>query len=193
MTNFTVYTPENAPEKSRPILKDLQGKLGFVPNVLGAMAESPATLKSWVDIKTSLESGLLSLTERKIVHMTASFLNNSGYCMAAGTTLSEKEGVPREILEALREDRPLKDAKLEALRIFTKSVLKRMGRPDDADIAAVRKAGYTNAQILEVILGISHGILGNYVNHLVRVSLDKQFEGNRFEERKVNARMSDAA
>lgn len=193
MTKFDVFTPENAPEKSRPLLKGVQEKLGFVPNVVGAMAESPATLKSWLDLKTNIEGGLLNLTERKIVHMTTSYLHNSGYCMAAGSTLAEKEGVDREIIDHLREEKPLKDQKLEQLRLFARAVLTRMGRPDDADIEAIRKAGYTNAQILEVILIISHGIMGNYVNHIVGVQLDKEFEARRFEERKVKVRMSDAA
>src|SRR5476649_1237650 len=173
MTTFKIHTEENAPEKSRPILKELLGKIGFLPNVVGVLAESPAALKAWVDMKTDLDAGLLSATDRKVVHLSASYLNNCGYCMAAGTTIAEKEGVSRDILEALRNDKPLKDAKLEQLRQFTKAVMRRMGRPDKTDIDAFRKAGYTNAHVLEVVLGISHSVLGNYINHIAETPLDK--------------------
>jgi uncharacterized peroxidase-related enzyme len=194
MTTFKIHTADTAPEKSRPILKELLGKFGFLPNVVGVLAESPVALKSWVDQKMDLDQGTLSATERKIVHMSASYLNNCGYCMAAGTTIAEKEGVSRDILDALRADKPLKDAKLEQLRQFTKSVLRRMGRPDRTDIDAFRKAGYTDAQLLEVIAGISHATMGNYINHIVEAPLDKAFEPNRFEERKgADMRRSDAA
>jgi uncharacterized peroxidase-related enzyme len=193
MTTFKVHTPESAPEKSRPILKDLNGKLGFVPNVLGVLSESPVALKGWVDLKANLETGTLSPTERKIVHMTTSYLNDCGYCMAAGTTIGEKEGVARDILNDIREDRKLKDAKLEQLRLFTKSVMRRLGRPDQTDIDAFIKAGYTNAQVLEVVVGVSHAIMGNYINHITQAPLDKAFEANRFEIRKQDIRKSDAA
>jgi uncharacterized peroxidase-related enzyme len=193
MTTFKIYTAGNAPEKSRPILKDVQDKLGFVPNIVGAMAESPATLRAWTDVKGIIETGQLSPIERKIVGMTTSYLNNCGYCIAAGTTIAEKEGLPKDVIEALRADRALKDAKLEQLRLFTKAVLKRLGRPEKADIDAFRKAGYTNAHVLEVVLGVTHSILGNYINHIAEAPLDKAFEANRFETGKRTARKSDAA
>jgi uncharacterized peroxidase-related enzyme len=193
MASFKIHTPENAPEQSRPMLKELHARLGFVPNIFGALAESPTALRAWLGLKTTVETGLLSPVERKIVTMTGSYLNNCSYCIAAGTTMGEKEGVSRDVLEALRSDKPLKDAKLEQLRQFTKAVMKRMGRPDQTDIDAVLKAGYTNAHILEVVAIISLNIMGNYVNHIVGTPLDKAFEPNKFEERKVSVRMSDAA
>ncbi|MEZ0262482.1 MAG: carboxymuconolactone decarboxylase family protein [Alphaproteobacteria bacterium] len=193
MASFKIHTPDNAPEQSRPMLKELQARLGFVPNIFGALAESPTVLRAWLGLKTTAETGLLSPTERKIVGLTASYLNNCSYCIAAGTTIGEKEGVSREVLDLLRADKPLKDAKHEQLRQFTKSVMKRLGRPDKTDIDAVIKAGYTQAHILEVVMLVSFGIMGNYINHIVETPLDKAFEPNCFEERKVSVRMSDAA
>lgn len=190
---FKIHTPENAPEKSRAILKEINAKLGFVPNVLGVLSESPAALKGWTDLKADFDSGKLSATERKIVHMTVSFLNDCGYCMAAGTTLGEKEGISKEIINDLREDRKLKDAKLEQLRQFTKAVMRRLGRPEQADIDAFRKAGYTNEHVLEVVLGVTLGIMGNYVNHIAQVPLDKALEANKFEPRRNDNRKSTAA
>jgi uncharacterized peroxidase-related enzyme len=190
---FKIYTPENAPEKSRAILKELNGKLGFVPNVLGVLAESPAALKGWVDLKADLEGGTLTGIERKIVHLSTSYLNDSSYCMAAGTTIGEKEGCPRDILNNLREDSKLKDAKLEQLRQFTKAVMRRLGRPDQTDIDAFLKAGYTNAHILEVVMGVTLTIMGNYVNHIAQAPLDKAFEANKFEVRRNDNRKSTAA
>jgi uncharacterized peroxidase-related enzyme len=193
MTTFKIHTPENAPEKSKAILKEINGKLGFVPNVVGVMAEAPAVLKGWVDLKADFEGGTLSAIERKIVHMTVSYLNDSSYCMAAGTTIGEKEGCPRDILNELREDRKLKDAKLEQLHQFTKAVMRRLGRPDQTDIDAFLKAGYTNAQVLEVVLGVTLGIFGNYVGHIAQMPLDKAFEANKVEIRRNDNRKSTAA
>ena len=193
MTAFKIYTPDSAPEKSREILKAVNNKLGFVPNIVGELAESPAVLKGWVDLKAASETGLLSPVERKIVHMTVSYLNNCDYCIAAGTTLGEKEGIPRDFLNDLRSDRPLKDVKLEQLRQFTKSVMKKMGRLDRPDVDAFLKAGYTNAHIFEVIMGISLSVMGNYANHIAETPLDAAFEPNKVESRKPGERSSAAA
>lgn len=193
MTSFKIHTPENAPEQSRPLLKELVARLGFLPNVYAAVSESPMALRAWLGLKTTVETGLFTPIERRIVMMTTSYLNNCSYCVAAGSAQGDKEGVSKDIIEALRTDKPLKDVKLEQLRQFTKSVLKRMGRPEQADIDAMLKAGYTHAHILEVVSIVSLGMMGNYINHIIQAPLDKQFEAHRFEERKAEFRKDVAA
>lgn len=193
MDKFTIHTAETAPEKSREILKDIQGKLGFVPNVLGEMAESPALLRGYKDISAAAASGLFSPTEREVIRITVSALNNCSYCIAAETTIGEKEKVPRDVLEALRQEKPLKDPKLEALRTFTTTVMKKMGWAEERDLETFLKAGYTRAHVLEVILNLSLKLLTNYVNHVAKTPLDKAFEPNRIEDKKPQHRKSNAA
>ncbi len=193
MTSFKIHTAETAPEQSRPFLKELVARLGFLPNVYGAIAESPMVLRAWMGLKTTVETGLFSPLERHIVSLTTSYLNNSSYCMAACSVMGEKDGVAKDIIESLRTDKPLKDVKLEQLHLFTKSVLKRMGRPEQSDIDAMIKVGYTHAHILEVVSIVSLGMMGNYINHIVKAPLDKQFEGQRFDERNQEIRKDVAA
>ncbi|HYD17225.1 MAG TPA: carboxymuconolactone decarboxylase family protein [Patescibacteria group bacterium] len=193
MTSFKIHTAENAPEQSRPLLKELVARLGFLPNVYAAVSESPMALRAWLGLKTTVETGLFTPVERRIVMMTTSYMNDCSYCVAAGSAQGDKEGVAMEIIEALRADKPLKDAKHEQLRQFTRSVLKRMGRPEQADIDAMLKAGYTNAHILEVVSIISLGVMGNYINHIIKAPLDAQFEAHRFGERKADFRKDVAA
>jgi alkylhydroperoxidase family enzyme len=142
MTSFTIHTIENAPKKSREILKSVQEKWGFVPNVIGEIAESPALLRGFSELSEAAESGSFTREESYVVQLTISFMNNSPYCIAANTTLGEKVDVTRSVLEAIRNDRPLKDPKLEALRTFTKSVMKKIGQAEERDLAAFYKAGY---------------------------------------------------
>lgn len=183
-SSFKIHTVESAPEKSREILKKYQDKLGFLPNVFGEMAESPALLKGYWELSEAAKTGLFTPVEREIVQLSVSWLNDCGYCIAAHTMLGEKAGVPRETLDAIRNDRPLKDAKHEALRLFTRAVMRRMGRPEENDIRAFVKAGYTNAHVMEVVLAIATKMISNYVNLIARTPLDQQFEPHRFEEGK---------
>lgn len=193
MTQFNIHTADNAPEKSRDILRGIREKMGFLPNVFGVIAESPALLRGIWELRTSSEMGLLTPVERSIVRLTASYLNGANYCLAAGLTLGEKEKLPKDVLDALRDGQPLKDAKLEALHLFTQNVMKRMGRPDVADIEAFRKAGYTDAHVMEVVLGISQSLITNYVNHIAQTPLDKEFEGHKVVDIRQDGRKSDAA
>lgn len=193
MTNFNVHTPSTAPEKSKGILKFWQEKLGFSPNVFGVMAESPALLKGYSDLWSAYDSGIFSPVERIIINMTIDGLNGCEYCVAAHTTLGEKAGAPKDVLTALREERPLKDVKLEALRHFVISVMKKMGRADERDLNAFYKAGYTKAHVLEVVLGISVVTIGNYVNHIASPELDKAFEPHRIDLGKRHSGKSHAA
>lgn len=179
MTNFNVYTPATAPEKSRGLLKSWQERLGFTPNVVGVMAENPALLKGFAELREAYEGGVFSAIEREIINMTISSLNDCDYCLAAHSYFGEKAGVPKEIVNALREERPLKEPRLEALRVFVSSVMKKMGRPDDRDLDLFYKAGYTKAHVLEVILGWSLTSIGNYVSHIAAPALDKVFEPHR--------------
>ncbi len=194
MTNFNVYTSASAPEKSKGVLKSWQERLGFLPNVIGVMAESPALLKGYSELWNSFDGGTFSPAERTVVNMTIDALNDCSYCVAAHTTIGEKAGIPKDVLTALREEKPLKDARLEALRVFVISVMKKMGRADERDLNAFYKAGYTKAHVLEVILGVSLITIGNYVNHIASPELDKAFEPHRIEgKRKSGDRASHAA
>lgn len=193
MTKFDVHTAKTAPEKSREILKVWQDKVGFVPNILGVIGESPALLKGYSDLFSAVERSSFSPTEVEIIHMTVSSMNNSPYCIAARTTWGEKAGVPKEVLNSLRKEQPLKDSKLEALRIFVRSMMKKMGRADERDLEVFYKAGYSKAQVLEVILILSLNTITNYVNHIASPVLDKTFEPNRVEDGKSGARASNAA
>jgi hypothetical protein len=97
------------------------------------------------------------------------------------------------VLSALREEKPLKDAKLEALRVFVIAMMKKMGRADERDLSAFYKAGYTKAHVMEVILGLSLNTIGNYVNHIASPELDKAFEPHRVESGKKSGSKSHAA
>lgn len=193
MPSFKIHTVESAPAKSRETLKQVQEKIGFIPNAVAEMAESPALLKGYWELSEAMKLGSFSPVEREIVQLSASMLNDCGYCIAAHSTLGEKAGVPRDVIDSIRADKPLKDAKHEALRVFTHSVMKRLGRTEDADIEAFYKAGYAPVHVMEVVLGVTAKIMTNYVNLIARTPLDKAFGQNRFEEGKRDARKPHAA
>jgi uncharacterized peroxidase-related enzyme len=176
MTLFDVHTPDTAPDGAAEILVASKKAYGFVPNLHGVLAESPSMLKAYKTIGGIFDESSFSATERQLIILATSRYNECDYCMAAHTIVAGMQKVPAEVVEAIRGDRPIADARLEALRTFTTAVIEKRAWLAEEDIAAFLEAGYSKAQILEVILGISFKTLSNYTNHLANTPLDEAFE-----------------
>lgn len=163
-----------APEGSRDTLDAVAKHLGFVPNVLGVMAHSPAALKAYVTMDQLLAESSLSAEEKTVVLLAASLSNGCGYCMAAH---SAGAPLPAKTLEALRAGKKIDgDAKLEALRGFTVRLVEKRGWVEEADVKAFVDAGFAPAQVLDVLTAVSMKTLSNYTNHIVEPALDKPLQ-----------------
>ena len=181
MTDFNIHTIESAPESSKPQLENSKKAYGFVPNLMGVMAESPALLEAYrtlseiFDKKTSL-----STTEQQIIAMTNNRLNGCTYCMAAHTSIMQAGKVADDVITALRDGTPIADPKLEALRVFAEKVNQKRGWVDDGDIEELLAAGYPKQTVFEVIVGTAYKVLSNYTNHIAGTSLDRGFAKNEW-------------
>lgn len=187
MTNFTVHTQETAPVNSKPILADVQEAYGFTPNLMAIFAESPAAVEAYATLSGIFDKSDLTPTERQVILMTNNLLNNCNYCMAAHTTIAKMQNLPSDVIEALRNNVPIADAKLEALRVFTTKINQQRGFVEQADMDAFVAAGYTKGNILEVILGTSLKVLSNYTNHIAQTPLDEAFQSNAWSAEKSKA------
>lgn len=178
MTDFNTYSIETAPEGSKSLLQGAQNAYGFLPNLLATMAEAPSLLEGYMTLAKIFDKTSLSETERQIIMMTNNRLNNCTYCMAAHTTISQMHNVAPDVVEALRNNTPIADPKLEALRNFAAIVNESRGWPTDEQISAFLAAGYTRQIVLEVILGTSLKVMSNYTNHIAETKLDDAFASN---------------
>lgn len=182
---YTIHTEETAPESARPILKQVKGKFGFVPNLLGRMADAPALLKGYLALADIFDSTSFSPTERQIVLLATSLANGCGYCMAAHTAIAGMQGVPEDIIQALRGNTPISDKKLESLRRLAYSIAETRGYPEESTVRGFLAAGYSQAQLLEVILGVGFKTLSNYTNHIAKTPLDDAFKKVEWSESKA--------
>lgn len=180
---FSLPTMETAPEASRPLLADVEKSWGFVPNLVRVFANSPATLQGIWSLLGAMENTSFSPAERQIVLLSASVENDCHYCTAAHTTMGAGTGLSKEQLDAVRGDRSIADARLEALRHFTKLLVAQRGYANQSEVKAFLDAGYRKEQVLEVVLGIAAKTLTNYTNHLAGTPLDEAFKANAFSPR----------
>lgn len=176
MNQFTTHTIESAPVDSKPILEAVKGKFGFVPNLLGGLADAPNVLKAYLDLDSISSQGTLSAVEKQIVQISTSMVNSCEYCVAAHSVIADMQKLPAEVIEAVRQDKPIADTRLEALRQFTKLVVSERGWVCDNSVNSFLNAGYTKAQVLEVLLSVTQKILSNYANHIIKTPIDEAFK-----------------
>ena len=176
MIDFTIHTHETAPAASKPVLDKLQKAIGFVPGLYGVLAEAPKAIEAYDTLSRLFRSTSLTTTEQHVVLLTINYENDCGYCMPAHTGLAKMDGVPDDVIEALRNGTPIADPKLQALRTFTVHVVNKRGWLADADVQTFVDAGYTQQQILEVIVGMSYKVISNYTNHIAETPVDVAFK-----------------
>lgn len=172
---FPIHTKETAPEASRATLEATVKKYGFLPNLFGVLAESPAAVHAYAAINKALEQSALSPVEQQVVALTVSTTNDCMYCVGAHSTVAQMVRMPDGILAELREQKPLSDQKLNALRTLAISILYHRGWVPENDLDQFVAAGYLQRHVLDVLTIVSLKTLSNYVNHIAHTPLDSQF------------------
>ncbi len=182
MSRITVQSIESAPEASRPYLERAKAKNGFVPNLLGVLANAPSAIETYLTVTEINSRTSFSLAEREVVQITAATNHGCSFCVAGHTAIAYKQGnLPQELVEALRRQTPLPDAKLEALAAFTRAVIRRKGAVTADELDAFKAAGYGEQQVIEAILGVALATLCNFSNVLADTELNPELAAYRWQ------------
>jgi uncharacterized peroxidase-related enzyme len=180
MANFRIHDVDSAGARAAETLKQVREQFGFVPNLLGVLANSPAALEAYTALSAIFESSGLSPVEQQVVLVAASVARQCEYCVAAHSVGAKQAGLSGDALGALREGRTLPDARLNELRDFTQTLVNSRGWPKPEELDSFLAAGFTTAHVLDVLVGIAMKTISNYSNHMAKPSLDKPFEPARW-------------
>ena len=175
MSALKLHTLESAPAASKTMLEESNKAFGMIPNLHAVMAESPQHLEAYKNLHELFSKSSLTDTERTVVWMVINVENECHYCVPAHSAIAKMQGIADATVQELREAKPLSDAKLEALRQFTLAVMRQRGNVTGAPLDAFFAAGYTQANVLDVILGLAQKTLSNYVNHIAKTPVDEPF------------------
>jgi uncharacterized peroxidase-related enzyme len=170
---FPLHTEETAPDEAVSMLRQSAANLGITPNLERVMASAPALLTGYVKLWELFDQTSLSPVERQIVYQVANFENECNYCVPWHTQLSLQAGMSTQDVEALRNGSRLSDERLEALRLFTRSLIRTRGKIAQADLDQFMAAGWQPQQALEVILGVAVKTMSNFTNSIAGTPLDK--------------------
>lgn len=181
MSRLPLQTIESAPEAAKTALATAEKNNGYLPNLLAVLANAPVALETYLTVSGINARSSLTLAERETVQITAAAIHGCGFCVAGHTAIATKKaGLDATIVEALRNQRPLTDAKLDAVAVFTKAVIASRGAVTDEALTAFKGAGFSDGAALEVVLGVSLATLCNFANNLGQPPLNPQLEAYRW-------------
>lgn len=185
MSEFIVHDIDSAPEGARDGLRAAEKNLGFVPNMMSVLAESPAALEAYQGISAVFAKSSFSAAEQPFLALVVSVANGCTYCVPAYTALSLKAGVASDVVDAVRDGTAITDGRLSALRQFTLALIDKQGRVAGAEVDAFLAAGFTKAQVFEVIVAAAFKLISNYANHITGMPLDEVFQPFSWQEGKT--------
>ncbi|MEU9830871.1 carboxymuconolactone decarboxylase family protein [Streptosporangium sp. NPDC048047] len=174
MTNdlFVPHTLESAPAEARPTMEATIRKFGHLPAAVALMSEAPHLLKGFLAANAAFEQTSLTPLDREVVVMTVATRNACHLCVAMHTAALAGQEAPAELVESLRERKPLSEPRLESLRLFTLAVMDRLGAVTDEEMRAFLDAGHTPRNALEVVLGVGAYTISTFANRMTAAPLD---------------------
>jgi uncharacterized peroxidase-related enzyme len=171
MPRIVIPKREEAPAESKPILDNVDKVLGFVPNLHRLMSISPNALSGWANLMKSL-SKTLDVKTRDGIALAVSEADGCDYCLAAHSfTAGNLAKISADEIELNREGRS-SDTKRQAAIAFAKALIETRGKVSDAQFAAVRDAGWTDANIVEMIALTAQFLLTNFMNNAAQTPID---------------------
>ncbi|MDA3649972.1 carboxymuconolactone decarboxylase family protein [Saccharopolyspora indica] len=173
---FTDHTAETAPEGSRRAVTATAERLGHLPAAVARLAESPHLLNGFLKLSAMFEDTTLDPLAREVVIMAIATRNECHVCVAMHSAKLAALNADPELVEALRDQRPLADRRLEAIRVFALRLVERAGAVETEELRAFLAHGYTRQNALEVVLGIGAYTTSTLANRLVDAPLDEQLE-----------------
>ena len=170
MTKFTVPTRGIVSENNQAIFDNLQKGLGFVPNLYAYYAKNETALGDYLALQNRKTT--LKAKEREVINLVTSQINGCRYCQSAHTVLGKMNGFTDEQVIELRNGSASFDPKLDALVKFTASVVENRGRASEESKDAFFAAGYTEANLIDVVIIIGDKIISNYIHNLTGFPID---------------------
>jgi uncharacterized peroxidase-related enzyme len=171
MSRIKPVDPATAKGKAKDLLDAVQKALGVTPNLFRVVAHSPAALEGLLGLNGALSQGALSAKLREQIALGVAERNGCDYCLSAHSLLGKGAGLADADITQARQGRAA-DPKTETALRFANGVVERRGQTSDSEIAALRQAGYGDAEIVEIVTVTVLNILTNYLNQVAATEID---------------------
>lgn len=177
MPRYALLTPETAPQDSQSRVQQVINNNGFLPNLVAVLAHAPTALETYLTVGEINGRSSLNLTEREVIQITAASIHGCEFCVAGHTALATKKaGLDKSLVIQLQNRGKTGDERLDALAAFVRAVIVSRGAVADGELTDFIRAGFTQAQALEVVLGISLATLCNFANNLAQNTINPELQ-----------------
>ena len=171
MSRLTPIQTNGATSELKRGLKNSHLKLDEAPRFLQVMANSPASLRAYIRADAALLRGQLKPRQREQIALAVAEINGSSYNLSAHYDTGKSLGLTHHEMQLAR-NATAEDPKAQSMLRFTQAVVLQRGEVSDEDFQALRKAGFSDAQIVEIVANIALNIFSNYFNSVARTEVD---------------------
>jgi uncharacterized peroxidase-related enzyme len=171
MSRIQPVKHEEATGKVKELLDVVNNKLGMTPNMMKTMARSPAVLEAYLNFNGALAGGKLDARLREQIALISAEINNCGYCASAHTAIGKMVGLSGEEILAARRGHS-SQTEIDAALRFARTVIVNRGQVSEADVKAVKDAGFSESEIGEIVANVGLNIFTNYFNQIAETEID---------------------
>lgn len=171
MSRLTLITSETATGDAKTMLDAVQKKMGMTPNMTRAMAVQPVVLEAYLGFSGALAKGTLDAKTREAIALAVAGRNGCDYCASAHSAISGSLKVDRAEIEHRLAGRST-DPRTAAVLTFATAVVEKRGVVSDAEIAAIRAAGFDDSGIAEIVANVALNSFTNLFNNVAEPTID---------------------
>jgi uncharacterized peroxidase-related enzyme len=173
MSRLSVPNLESDAGPSGQVYAQIKKAIGGVPNTFAAIAaHGPAALKSVLAADTVLASGSLNKRDQETIKLIVSGVAGCDYCVAAHSLLGKLAGLKPDELKNIRDGKSTGDSKRDALARFVRKLAETSGTVSNDEFAAIKTAGYSDAQLVEISLAFATTVFTNIFNRINDTEID---------------------
>ena len=163
---------EAAPPASQPGLAAVKKQLGVVPNLFRLVSNSPAAIEGYLNLSAALAKGAIPAATAERIALAVAETNGCNYCLSAHTYLAKNLAKLGDAEITANRSGTSTDPKADAAVRFAAKVARERGHVDEADVAALKSAGYSDAQLIEIVMHVALNTWTNYINEVAKTEID---------------------
>ena len=172
MSRISIPSADQTHDAAKPLLAAVQKQLGVTPNLMRLVGHSPAALEGYLSLNGAVGKGKLPAALREQIALAIAEYNGCDYCLSAHDYLGRHVAKLSDAELSAARDGHSHDAGSAAALRFALLVAKSRGNVSDADLAAVREAGFDEAAVVEIVVNVALNVLTNYVNNVAHTDID---------------------
>ncbi len=172
MSRISIPAIDQTPAATLPLLEAVNKQLGVVPNLMKVLGNSPSALEGYLSLNGTLCKGTIGVKTGERIALAIAEVNGCSYCLSAHTYLGKNVAKLDDAEMAANRNGTSSDSKADAAVRFAVSVAQERGHVSDAAVQAVKKAGFSDAEVMEIVLHVALNTLTNYVNEVAQTEID---------------------